>query len=282
MPMIPVNGVKLNVIEKGEGHPVVFLHEFAGNANSWAPQFRRLARKYRCIAYNSRGYPPSDVPADENLYGQEVAIADLGALLDALHLDKAHLVGLSMGAYTSLVYAMRNPGRVTALVAASGGSGSNVDPAKVQAFGADARARADRMLANWSEVVKEMTTAPARLQLKRKDPKGYDRFVRDMNEASPRGSAFTMRRVQAERPSLTLMADQLKTMTTPTLLIAGDEDEACIDINVFLKRHMPCAGLAMMPKAGHLVNLEDGAAFNTLVETFFAQAEAGDWPRRTA
>jgi pimeloyl-ACP methyl ester carboxylesterase len=282
MPMIPVNGVKLNVIEKGEGHPVVFLHEFAGTANSWAPQFRRLARKYRCIAYNSRGYPPSDVPADENLYGQEVAIADLGALLDALHLDKAHLVGLSMGAYTSLVYAMRNPGRVTALVAASGGSGSNVDPAKVQAFGADARARADRMLANWSEVVKEMTTAPARLQLKRKDPKGYDRFVRDMNEASPRGSAFTMRRVQAERPSLTLMADQLKTMTTPTLLIAGDEDEACIDINVFLKRHMPCAGLAMMPKAGHLVNLEDGAAFNTLVETFFAQAEAGDWPRRTA
>jgi pimeloyl-ACP methyl ester carboxylesterase len=281
MPMIPVNGVKLNVIEKGEGHPIVFLHEFAGNANSWAPQFRRLARKYRCIAYNSRGYPPSDVPADESLYGQEIAIADLGALLDALQLEKAHLVGLSMGAYTSLVYSMRNPGRVTALVAASGGSGSNVDPSKVQAFSTDARARADRMLAGWSEVVKEMTTAPARLQLKRKDPKGYDRFVRDMNEASPRGSAFTMRRVQAERPSLTLMADQLKAMTTPTLLIAGDEDEACIDINIFLKRHMPCAGLAMMPKAGHLVNLEDGAAFNTLVESFFTQAEAGTWPRRT-
>jgi pimeloyl-ACP methyl ester carboxylesterase len=281
MPMVPVNGVKLNVIEKGEGHPIVFLHEFAGNANSWAPQFRRLARKYRCIAYNSRGYPPSDVPADENLYGQEIAIADLGGLLDALQLEKAHLVGLSMGAYTSLVYAMRNPSRVSALVAASGGSGSNVDPAKVQAFATDARARADRMLANWSQVVTEMTTGPARLQLKRKDPKGYDRFVRDMNEASPRGSAFTMRKVQAERPSLTGMADQLKAMTTPTLLIAGDEDEACVDINIFLKRNMPCAGLAMMPKAGHLVNLEDGTAFNTLVENFFEQAEAGNWPRRT-
>ena len=280
MPMVPVNGVKLNVIEKGEGHPIVFLHEFAGNANSWAPQFRRLARKYRCIAYNSRGYPPSDVPADENLYGQEIAIADLGGLLDALQLEKAHLLGLSMGAYTSLVYAMRNPGRVSALVAASGGSGSNVDPAKVQVFATDARARADRMLANWSQVVTEMTTGPARLQLKRKDPKGYDRFVRDMNEASPRGSAFTMRKVQAERPSLTGMAPQLGAMTTPTLLIAGDEDEACIDINIFLKRNMPCAGLAMMPKAGHLVNLEDGVAFNTLVESFFAQAEAGDWPRR--
>jgi pimeloyl-ACP methyl ester carboxylesterase len=281
MPMVPVNGVKLNVIEKGEGHPVVFLHEFAGNANSWAPQFRRLARKYRCIAYNARGYSPSDVPQDENLYGQEISIADLGGLLDALQIEKAHLVGLSMGAYTSLVYAMRNPGRVTALVAASGGSGSSVDPAKVQAFQTESRARADRILSNWTEVVKEMTTSPARLQLKRKDPKGYDRFVRDMNEASPRGSAMTMRKVQAERPTLTGMGPELQAMTTPTLLIAGDEDEACIDINIFLKRHMPCAGLAMMPKAGHLVNLEDPTAFNTLIETFFAQAEAGAWPRRT-
>jgi pimeloyl-ACP methyl ester carboxylesterase len=281
MPMVPVNGVKLNVIEKGEGHPVVFLHEFAGNANSWAPQFRRLARKYRCIAYNARGYSPSDVPQDENLYGQEISIADLGGLLDALQIEKAHLVGLSMGAYTSLVYAMRNPGRVTALVAASGGSGSSVDPVKVQAFQTESRARADRILSNWTEVVKEMTTSPARLQLKRKDPKGYDRFVRDMNEASPRGSAMTMRKVQAERPTLTGMGPELQAMTTPTLLIAGDEDEACIDINIFLKRHMPCAGLAMMPKAGHLVNLEDPTAFNTLIETFFAQAEAGEWPRRT-
>ena len=281
MPMVPVNGVKLNVIEKGEGHPIVFLHEFAGNANSWAPQFRRLARGYRCIAYNSRGYPPSDVPAHEDLYGQEISIADLGGLLDALQIEKAHLVGLSMGAYTGLVYAMRNPGRVSAVVAASGGSGSNVDPAKVQAFSTDAKARADRMMSSWGDVVKEMTTGPARLQLKQKDPKGYDRFVRDMNEASPRGSSMTMRKVQAERPSLTGYAEELKGMTTPTLLIAGDEDEACIDINVFLKRHMPCAGLAMMPKAGHLVNLEDPAAFNTLIETFFKQAEAGAWPRRS-
>jgi len=280
MPMVPVNGVKLNMIEKGEGHPVVFLHEFAGNANSWAPQFRRLARKYRCIAYNARGYSPSDVPQDENLYGQEISIADLGGLLDALQIEKAHLVGLSMGAYTSLVYAMRNPGRVTALVAASGGSGSSVDPTKVQAFQAESRARADRILANWTEVVKEMTTSPARLQLKLKDPKGYDRFVRDMNEASPRGSAMTMRKVQAARPTLTGMGPELQAMTTSTLLIAGDEDEACVDINIFLKRHMPCAGLAMMPKAGHLVNLEDPAAFNTLIENFFAQAEAGTWPRR--
>jgi proline iminopeptidase len=151
----------------------------------------------------------------------------------------------------------------------------------VQAFSTDAKSRADRMVSNWADVVKEMTTAPARLQLKQKDPKGYDRFVRDMNEASPPGSSRTNSKVQAERPSLTGYAEELKAMATPTLLIAGDEDEACIDINIFLKRHMPSAGLAMMPKAGHLVNLEDPAAFNALVENFLKQAEAGKWPRRT-
>jgi pimeloyl-ACP methyl ester carboxylesterase len=278
MAFVPVNGVKLYVTEKGEGFPIVFVHEFAGNANSWAPQFRRLSRKYRCIAYNSRGYPPSDVP-HEDLFGQEFQLGDLGGLLDALNIEKAHIVGLSMGAYTGLVYAMRNPGRVYGLVAASGGSGS--DPKIREAFAKDARTRADRMLTSWADVVKEMTTAPARLQLKRKDPKGYDRFVRDMNEASPRGSAFTMRKVQAERPSLYGMEAELRAMTTPTLLIAGDEDEACIDVNIFLKRNMPSAGLAMMPKAGHLVNLEDPAAFNTLIEGFLEQVEAGTWPRRT-
>jgi pimeloyl-ACP methyl ester carboxylesterase len=280
MPMVAVNGVKLSVVEKGEGHPIVFLHEFAGNANSWAAQMRRLARGYRCIAYCSRGYPPSDVPQDESLYGQEVALADLGALLDALRIDKAHLVGLSMGAYTALVYAMRNPSRVSAVVAASGGSGSNADPAKTAAFATDARARADRMLSDWAGFVAEMAAGPSRIQLKRKDPKGYARFVRDMNEASPRGSAYTMRRVQAERPNLFGMAGGLKAMTTPTLLIVGDEDEACIDVNVFLKRTMPSSGLAMMPKAGHLVNLEDPAGFNRLVEEFFAAAEKGEWPTR--
>jgi len=280
MPLLPVNGVDLHYVEKGAGEPIVFLHEFAGNAGSWAPQFRRLARRYRCIAYNSRGYPPSSVPDDENQYGQEIAIADLKGFLDAMGIAKAHIVGLSMGAYTALVFAMRNPGRVGGLVAASGGSGSNADPAKTAAFATDARGRADRMLSDWPSVVAEMTTGPARLQLKRKDPKGYDRFVRDMKRTSNKGSAYTMRKVQAERPSLFGMVDGLRAMTTPTLLIAGDEDEACIDVNLFLKRTMPSAGLAMMPKAGHLVNLEDTAAFNRLVEEFLAQVEAGTWPVR--
>ncbi len=280
MALVPVNGVKLHVVERGQGAPVVFLHEFAGNAASWQPQFRRLARKYRCIAYNSRGYPPSDVPEDEASYGQQIATDDLRGLLDALGIARAHIVGLSMGAYTALMLAMQSPERVLGVVAASGGSGSAADPAKTEGSARDSRARADKMLSDWPMVVAEFANSPNRTQLARKDPKNHQRFLKDLKKASAKGSAYTMRRVQALRPSLYTMADRLAAVTTPTLLIVGDEDEACLDVNLYLKRTMPTSGLVVMPKAGHLVNLEDPAMFNTHVEGFLAQAEAGTWPVR--
>ncbi len=280
MPLLPVNGVSLHVTERGQGTPIVFLHEFAGNAASWAPQFRRLARKYRCIAYNSRGYPPSEVPEDEASYGQPIAVDDLRGVLDALGIDRAHIVGLSMGAYTALMLAIQNPERVWGVVAASGGSGSNADPAKTEGYARDARARADKMLSDWPMVVAEFANSPNRTQLARKDPKNHQRFLKDLKKASAKGSAYTMRRVQAMRPSLYTMADRLAAVASPTLLIVGDEDEGCLDVNLYMKRTMPTAGLVVMPKAGHLVNLEDPAAFNGHVESFLAQVEAGTWPVR--
>ncbi len=280
MTLLPVNGVKLHVVERGSGAPVVFLHEFAGNAASWQPQFRRLARKYRCIAYNSRGYPPSEVPEDETAYGQQIATDDLRGVLDMMAIPKAHIVGLSMGAYTALMLAMQHPDRVMGVVAASGGSGSSADPVKTEGYGSDARARADRMLADWPAAVAEFANSPNRLQLARKDPKNHERFLKDLKKASAKGSAYTMRRVQAMRPSLYTFRDRLAAVAAPVLLIVGDEDEGCLDVNLFLKRTMPTSGLVVMPKAGHLVNLEDPDAFNRHVESFLAQVEAGTWPVR--
>ena len=113
------------------------------------------------------------MPADEDLYGQEIAIADLNGLLDAMQIGKAHIVGLSMGAYTGLVFAMRNPERRARRWSRPPAARAPTPTRpRSQDFAEDARARADRMLANWAAVVAEMTTGPARLQLKRKDPKG--------------------------------------------------------------------------------------------------------------
>src|SRR6185295_5264562 len=134
-------------------------------------------RTYRCIAFNARGYPPSDVPQEESEYGIDFAERDLGGVLDALGLARAHIVGLSMGAYTALVFALRHPERVHGLVVASSGNGSSADPGKGESFLRSARAHADKIVANWSPAfIEEFANSPNRRTLAAKDPRGHARY----------------------------------------------------------------------------------------------------------
>ena len=96
------DGVKLYFEETGSGTPVVFVHEFAGDHRSWEPQVRHFARRYRCIAYDARGYPPSDVPEAVSAYSQVRAADDIVAVLDHLQIARGHVVGLSMGGFAAL------------------------------------------------------------------------------------------------------------------------------------------------------------------------------------
>ncbi len=105
------DGVKLYYEETGSGAPIVFVHEFAGDHRSWEPQVRHFARRYRCITYNARGYPPSDVPEDGERYSQDRARDDVRSVLDALKIDKAHIVGLSMGGFATVHFGMAYPNR---------------------------------------------------------------------------------------------------------------------------------------------------------------------------
>ena len=278
MPLMATNGVELYVEDSGSGTPIVFVHEFAGDHRSWRPQVDGLKDRYRCVTYGARGYPPSAVPEDENVYGFDVAVGDLKGVLDALGLDAAHVVGLSMGAYTGLMFALRHPGRVRSLVAASGGSGSFPETRDV--FVRESLALADRMLEAGTTDLPEFAAGPARVQLQNKDRRSWETFARHLAEHSAAGSAYTLRRVQAARPSLYDFEDGLRAMTVPVLLVVGDEDEPCLDVNLFLKRTMPYAGLAVLPRTGHVLNMEDPAGFNTLLRDFFETVEAGRWGRR--
>ena len=124
MAFVQSSGVNLYVEQTGTGYPIVFVHEFGSDHREWEPQVRWFSRAYRCIAYNARGYPPSDVPDDRDRYGWEFAVADLLAVLDGLGIDRAHVVGLSMGGYAVLQFGLRHPERASAIVAAGAGSGS--------------------------------------------------------------------------------------------------------------------------------------------------------------
>src|SRR5260370_41111105 len=115
--------VKLHVEEAGEGTPILFIHEFCGNHASWEPQLRYFSRRHRCITYAARGYPPSDLPDSVDAYSQTIAADDAVAGLDAVKINKAHIVGLSMAGFCTVHFGLRTPQRALALTVAGAGYG---------------------------------------------------------------------------------------------------------------------------------------------------------------
>jgi pimeloyl-ACP methyl ester carboxylesterase len=280
MPHISTDdGVRLYVEETGAGPPVLFVHEFAGDHRSWEPQVRALSRRYRCVTYNARGYPPSDVPEDPAAYSQARAVDDAIAVLDALGIDRAHVVGLSMGGFATLHLGLRHPDRARSLVVAACGYGAQ--PERQAAFKEESGVIADAFAAEGAaEVAKRYAIGPARVQFQNKDPRGWAEFAAQLAEHSSQGSALTMRGVQAARPSLYDLTDELRALTLPTLIVSGDEDEGCLEPSLMLKRTIPAAGLALLPKTGHTFNLEEPELFDRLLERFFADVENGAWGTR--
>jgi pimeloyl-ACP methyl ester carboxylesterase len=275
------DGVRLYAEETGSGSPIVWVHEFAADFRTWEAQVRRFSRSHRCITYNARGYPPSDVPETDEAYTYERQREDLRAVLDDFGIDKTHIVGLSMGAYTGLQFALRYPDRVSSLLFASGGSGASLDHGDRDQRLAEFRQGADRMLEEgMPSAASGLAVGATRIQLFEKDPRGWEEFKRFMGEHSALGSALTMRNFQARRPSLYDLEDALRTLDVPVLLAVGDEDDPVIDVNVFLKRVLPRAGLWVCPKTGHGMNLEEPDAFNEMASRFFSAVEGGQWGRR--
>jgi len=273
------DGVKLHYEEAGGGTPIVFVHEFAGDNRSWEPQLRHFSRRYRCIVYNARGYPPSDVPEDVERYSQARARDDIRCVLDSLRITKAHVVGLSMGAFATLHFGMKYPERSLSLTVAGGGYGAH--PAQYAKFQADARENAgtirEKGMAHFAATYGH---GPTRVQLQNKDPRGFAEYVQQLSGHSALGSANTMLGCQARRPSLHELTDEMKRIELPTLILAGDEEEPCLEACLLMKRCIPGAGLALLPKSGHGINLEEPALFNQLLGDFLHQVDAGRWQAR--
>ena len=274
------DGVRLAFEETGSGTPVVFVHEFAGDLRSWEPQVRHLSRRYRCITWNARGFPPpSDVPDDTGAYSQDRARDDVLAVLDALDIERAHVVGLSMGGFATLHFGLAHPGRARSLVVAGVGYGAEPDQRERFRSEADITARILRTegMAAWAAAY---ALGPTRVQFQNKDPRGWREFADMLAEHSAAGSAHTQQGVQKERPSVFDLAEGMKELTVPTLVVTGDEDWPCLVPSVFMKRTIPSAGLLVVPNTGHTVNLEEPAAFNAALADFFAEVDAGRWPAR--
>jgi len=271
--------VRLYYEEAGSGTPIIFLHEFAADHTNWEPQMRYFSRGHRCIAYSARGYTPSDVPPSSEAYSYKHFYTDALAVLDHLGIDKAHLVGLSMGSYSSLQIGLNAPQRARSMTLAGVGSGSNL--ANLDAFRKQCMANAEQFEGIGSvEVAKVTREAPGRIPFLVKDPRGHADFYAALARHDAKGSANTMRGFQGGRPSIYTLTEAIAKVPTPALIICGDEDDACVEPSLFLKKHLPAAGLTLFPKSGHVLNLEEPALFNEMVERFIALVEAGRWPVR--
>ncbi len=273
------DGVRLYFEEAGRGDALVFVHEFAGDHRSFEPQVRFFSRRYRCLTFAARGYPPSDVPDDVERYGQKIAAADIIAVLDAAKVERAHIVGLSMGAFATLHAGLDFPNRAHSLVLA--GIGYGAEPERDAEFRELSEQAAKAFEQRGSEAFAEIYGASAaRVQFQAKDPRGWREMIDGLAGHDPIGSANTMRGVQARRPSLYALEDQLKALDLPTLIICGDEDDHTLQPGIFLKRSIKAAGLMVLPKTGHALNLEEPDLVNRGLSEFLAQVESGRWGPR--
>ncbi len=273
------DGVDLHYEVAGSGIPLVFAHEFAGDHRSWEPQMRCFARRYKCVTFGARGYPPSGVPADPTAYSQDRATDDIAAVIRALDLAPAHVVGLSMGAFATLHLGLRHPQLARSLTAA--GVGYGAAPGKREQFRAEVTATADRIAdEGMATMAGTYGRGPTRLVFEEKDPRGYAEFMAQLAEHDTTGSALTMRGVQRERPSLFELEDGFRALRLPTLILCGDEDDPTLEPGLFLKRTIPTSALAVLPRCGHTMNLEDPDAFNRTLLEFLSWVDTGRWWER--
>lgn len=273
MAFLTVGNVRLHYEAIGEGPPIVFAHESAADARQWAAQVRALSPDHRCITYDARGYPPSDVPLDDAAYGHVAAWQDLAAIVERVAGGPAHIVGLSMGAYAGLMLGLNRPDLVKSLVLAGCGTGSTRTPNDRLRNAMTALARTFTEEGSAAGAA-QIARPPNRTGFRRRDPAGWQAWYDDLLTHSAAGMALTFRNYQGNRPSLHAFEAALTRLDKPVLLAVGDEDEGCLEVNGFLRDTLPDAELWIVPESGHAVNLEATDPFNRRVRAFVAAVEA--------
>jgi pimeloyl-ACP methyl ester carboxylesterase len=251
------NGVYFEVT--GQGPAIVFAHGLGGNHLSWWQQVAHFARSHTCIVFAHRGFPPSS--AAEGKSAPDAFADDLAALIDHLELKDAALVAQSMGGWTCLDYALREPKKVRALVMAC--TSGVVDPAQLH----------EPEVEEW---IRRAPRVLADLEKRGVHPAGGERLAREQPalaqlywqisamapDAFKEAVRARIRELRVQPPAL------LSKLPMPVLFINGDED--CVfppAAGPALARFAPRGRAERVPAAGHSVYFERAAKFNELVES---------------
>jgi 3-oxoadipate enol-lactonase len=266
MPSVTLGKLSLHYLDAGAGPAVLLLHAFPLHKEMWTPQLGALASRYRVIAPDARGMGLSR-PFPEALT-MELYADDAAAVLDHVGIDKVIVGGLSMGGYAALAFWKRHRARVGGLILADTRATADTEEAKAarESFAVTA-------LNNGIEwVIGEMIT-----KLQRPQPlPAVDTELRRLIGDNLAMGAAAAQRGMARRADFTA---ELGKIAVPTLVIVGEDDALTPPAHAeALARAIPGAKLVKIPKAGHIANLEDPAAFNIALLDFLAAAKPERMP----
>lgn len=271
MVKIQVGSLAVAVDDVGNGPPVVLLHGLGCGKRMWFHQRRALARRFRVIAYDLRGHGLTDAPAAAADYSAAHLTRDLVGVLDALRIERAAIVGFSLGGGPALALAAGRPERVSHLVLADVGAGAD-DPVKIEGM-------ARRWLAlirqnEIDELIADMLRSELFKVYARRGARHRSHMAGLIRATPIAGLHFTLSEVLAKRKSLFRSTSVLKAVQAPTLVLVGQYDYACSKASRLLVETIPNAELKVIAGSGHMAPLEQPAAFTAALMEFLGRAVA--------
>lgn len=269
MTTIQAGKLKVAVTDVGEGPPVVLLHGLACGRRMWFHQIRALRSHYRVIAYDLRGHGETDAPAEPRTYSATHLARDLVGVLDALNIERAAIVGFSLGGAPALALAAMKPERVSHLILADVGAGAD-DPVKIEALARQWVALIDR--GRIDDLVCEMLRCEFYKAYAKTSVRCRDHMAALIRGTPINGLRFTLSEVLMRRKSLFRLTSLLKSVRVSTLVMAGQYDYVCSKGTRVLAQAIPDAALKFIEGSGHMVPLEQPAAFTAALLAFLGEA----------
>jgi len=264
MPDILANGIRIYYEERGMGPAMLWAHGLGGTWQGWEETMAFFQERFRVIAYDARGHGQSEVPDRLEAYFQDIMVQDMRGLLDALGITQAIVGGHSMGANVALNFALQYPERCLGCVPVGIGSGSSDEQWWREWWAKLADLAEQKGMLAFLEEMKKLPAWSSALV----DPQMGKPIIETVLNNSAKGIAYTIRGVQAKRPSVFSLEAKLKKLPVPTLVVMSKGDAPVIECSRFMAQHIPNAALEVIPARSHWSQLEAPEKFFQAVDKF--------------
>jgi len=232
----------------GEGPAILLTHGYSATSQMWKPNIEALAKHHTLITWDMRGHGRSGSPREDDAYSEALTTADMAALLIHLGFKSAIIGGLSLGGYMSLAFYVDHPEMVDALLIIDTGPGFKKDAPR-DVWNRNAITRAEAIARDGAGALEGRSAEQVSAE--------HEDIL---------GLAFAARNMLTQHTSRVI--ESLPTIDVPTIVVVGADDEPFLIASDYMANKIPTAEKAVIPNAGHAVNLDQPEAFNLAIASF--------------